>query len=551
MRSFASYTTSLISLSLLSLLAVFPTATTAATAEQWRSRSIYQIITDRFALPDPSTPNLLTVPNEDCNPADQTWCGGTWQSIIANLDYIQGMGFTAIWISPVSQNYDGPRTPYGDAYHGYWSQDVTALNPRMGSSDDLKALSNALHARGMYLMVDIVANNVVTLDYQNPDLSKFAFNQPDMFHPYCPIDFSNQTSIEQCWLGDTVVALMDVNTENQDVISGYQSWISQLVQEYQIDGLRIDAAKHVRKDFWPGFCGSAGVFCMGEVFGGDVGYNAEYQGYLDSVLDYPGYDYVVSAFALPGPGNISGLVDALHQGQELYKDMSVLGSFLENQDNPRWANISVDPQSLWNAMVWQFLAGGIPIVYYGQEQGLKGNADPYNREPLWPTGYANTTTYQLIGKLNTLRDFLATNSPDFLTANVTVLGATNNEVAIGRGPMVAVMTNRGSPPVNASMGVYGAGFGTGVPLLEVLSCQQFTTGSQGSLLIDYSAGGHASIFMRLSDLHGSGLCGQYTNVDPNINGLSSTNGARSFARGTLWSAAVLAAILAVTLVCVS
>ena len=54
-----------------------------------------------------------------------------------------------VWISPVSQNYEGPRTAYGDAYHGYWIADATQLNARFGTADDLKALSDALHSRGM------------------------------------------------------------------------------------------------------------------------------------------------------------------------------------------------------------------------------------------------------------------------------------------------------------------------------------------------------------------------------------------------------------------
>ena len=54
----------------------------------------------------------------------------------------------------------------------------------------------------------------------------------------------------------------------------------------------------------------------------------------------------------------------------------MLGNFLEDQDVPRWAGISVDPQSMWNAMVFSFMSDGIPIVYYGQEQGFHGNADP-------------------------------------------------------------------------------------------------------------------------------------------------------------------------------
>lgn len=54
-----------------------------------------------------------------------------------------------VWISPVSKNYDGERTPYGDAYHGYWISDASQLNDKFGTSDDLKALSDELHSRGM------------------------------------------------------------------------------------------------------------------------------------------------------------------------------------------------------------------------------------------------------------------------------------------------------------------------------------------------------------------------------------------------------------------
>lgn len=83
-------------------------------------------------------------------------------SITQNLDYIQDAGFTAIWISPVAENYDGPRVKYGDAYHGYWTKDISKLNPRFGTADDLKGLVSALHSRGMYIMVDVVVNNVMS-----------------------------------------------------------------------------------------------------------------------------------------------------------------------------------------------------------------------------------------------------------------------------------------------------------------------------------------------------------------------------------------------------
>lgn len=59
----------------------------------------------------------------------------------------------AVWISPVSQNYEGPRTPYGDAYHGYWIADATQLNARYGTADDLQALVQEVHRRGMYVLI--------------------------------------------------------------------------------------------------------------------------------------------------------------------------------------------------------------------------------------------------------------------------------------------------------------------------------------------------------------------------------------------------------------
>jgi alpha-amylase len=62
------------------------------------------------------------------------------------------------------------------------------------------------------------------------------------YHSYCPIDWNNLTSIQNCWLGDTSVTLPDVNTQDLTVASTYGSWIKNLVQEYGIDGLRIDGA---------------------------------------------------------------------------------------------------------------------------------------------------------------------------------------------------------------------------------------------------------------------------------------------------------------------
>ncbi|KAK7023885.1 Not1-domain-containing protein [Favolaschia claudopus] len=486
------------SLVFFSLLASF-SAVFAATAEQWRTRSIYQIITDRYALEPGAVVN-------ECVISQQTWCGGNWNAIRKRLDYIQDAGFTAIWISPVNQNYQGPRSAYGDPYHGYWIADISQLNEKFGTAEDLKALSDEVHRRGMYLMVDVVINNVMSTSL-TPDYSKYMFKDAKYYHPYCAVDFSNTTSEQQCWLGDKQVPLPDVNTENSEVKSKYSDWISDLVKTYSIDGLRIDAAKHVRKDFWPAFAKSAGVFCMGEVFDPVVANVADWQGpdALDSVLNYPLYNALLAAFALPGPQNMSALMDYIEQSKKTFKDTTVLGNFLENQDVARWHNLSVDPQSLYNAMTYTFLSDGVPVVYYGLEQGFSGNADPYNREPLWSSNYTNTTSYQLMTTLNKLRTFMI-NTTDWATQKPNVLASNKNGIAFQKGEVVSILTNIGSPAQNLTNIAFQSPWPQGTVTIDVIGCRQFVVASAGYVEVEYTKGG-VPVVLIPSTLQGSGLCG--------------------------------------------
>jgi alpha-amylase len=157
------------------------------------------------------------------------------------------------------------------------------LNPHFGSADDLHALSDAVHKRGMYLMFDVVVNhmaapssNFTFTDFFHP------FTDASSFHQRCFVaespDPSNQTAVEQCWLGDARAPLPDLNTEDPAVVGKLLDWVHNLVQDYDVDGLRIDTVKHIRKDFWPDFSKAAGVFTLGEVLINDTSYAAQYTG---------------------------------------------------------------------------------------------------------------------------------------------------------------------------------------------------------------------------------------------------------------------------------
>ena len=148
-------------------------AANAADTAAWKKRSVYQVLTDRFARSDTE--------NDACTDLSN-YCGGTYQGLTKHLDYIQGMGFDAIWISPVVDNLD-------KGYHGYWARNWEKLNDNFGSQDDLKNLVKAAHAKGIYVMVDVVANHCATI---GDDFSQiYPLNKAEHYHADCDINWSD------------------------------------------------------------------------------------------------------------------------------------------------------------------------------------------------------------------------------------------------------------------------------------------------------------------------------------------------------------------------
>ncbi|KAF8583476.1 glycoside hydrolase family 13 protein [Ramaria rubella] len=494
------YSKTCFSLSALLHLTVNVVPTSAALADQWRSRSIYQVVTDRFATSDLSSPPC------DSDASLQRYCNGTWTGIANKLDYIQSMGFDAVWISPIVQNIEN-ETAYGQAYHGYWSQDLNNLNPHFGDEDSLTALSQALHTRDMYLLLDVVINHVATSSLPTPFTAYTPFNQPAEFHRFCFItDYSNQTDVEQCSLGDTNVALADLNTEDPDVVNGMYSWIKETVQKYGADGVRIDTVKHIRKDFWPEFAQSAGVWTVGEVLDNRTSYVGDYTNYIDSVLDYPAYFALTSAFVNPS-GNISALADVVAQTQSYKGGAKSTAPFLENQDQPRFQSLTTDQSLVKNAMSFPFVTDGVPILYYGQEQGYNGSTDPHNREALWLSGYEtqNKPLVAHVTALNRARKAAIAASSSFLTTPMKILNANANSLSLSKPPLLALLTNVGASSTS-TWGVDNAGYSAGEELVEVLSCTVMKADGKGGVMARTETG-QPMIILPGTALAGSGLCG--------------------------------------------
>ncbi|OAA62798.1 alpha-amylase precursor [Niveomyces insectorum RCEF 264] len=498
----------------------------------WRKQSIYFLVTDRFARSDNST-------TAACDVSQRQYCGGSWQGITNQLNYIQGMGFTAVWITPVTGQFYEP-TEDGASYHGYWQQNIYELNHEFGTAEDLKKLSNSLHARGMYLMVDVVANHMgyngagTSVDY-----AVFTpFNSHDYFHSYCLItNYSNQTDVEDCWLGDTVVSLPDLNTDRTDVQSIWYNWVSSLVSNYSstpipppshfrriqapcqadsvaVDGLRIDTAKHVQKSFWPGYQQAAGVYCLGEVLHGDPAYTCAYQDVLDGVLNYPVYYPLLRAFRSPA-GSMRDIYMMVHAVATACADPTLLGTFVENHDNTRFASYTADYALAKNALAFLFFADGIPIVYAGQEQHYHGSGDPYNREAVWLAGYATTAElYTFIQQTNRIRRSLL-----LLVAAAGWVAAPNDAfyhdahtLAMRKGsldaagsPVLTVLTNAGASAGASTLTLNGTGYAPGTILVEAYTCTSLHVDTQGDLVVPMTAG-LPRVFVPMSWAGSSELC---------------------------------------------
>eukprot|EP01084_Bolivina_argentea_P183315 316349_1 len=379
--------------------------------QTWKSRSIYQVITDRFSKTDTSD-------TSECSDLN-TYCGGTFKGIMNNLDYIQGLGYDTIWISPPIENQP-------DGYHGYWQKNLYEINSNFGSETEYLDLVQAIKDRDMYLMIDIVVNHMgapagtwdpETKDYDYSDV--VPFNDKIYYHDscnenicdeYCSIKNFNFYSedgleeIEVCRLA----GLPDLDQSNVFVADTFCDWLKDyVINKWGADAIRIDTVPEVNIGEWYDLLGdtsclSDDVFNIGEYFWGDPRLLGAYQPVFDSVFGYPMYYTIRDVF---GYKQTMQKIDwRLSEYGQYFLDYGVLGLFTDNHDNNRWLCDFDDITNYKNALLFMHTFPGIPIGYYGTEQLFSGCGDPSNREALWTTGFdRNSPMYKYIAMLNKYR----------------------------------------------------------------------------------------------------------------------------------------------------
>lgn len=316
-----------------------------------RDAVIYQIFVDRFS---PGS-------GADWQPAGDLagFWGGTLQGIIDRLPYLETLGITCLWLSPV---FPSP------SHHGYDATDYLHVEPRLGSDADLEELFAVAHGRGIRVLLDLVANHVsnkhpaferAVTSPSAPERDWFTFrNWPDGYRSFFGVDSLPQLNLDHPAARDYV---LDAATH----------WLKK-----GVDGFRLDYANGPTHDFWSAFRGATRAaqpesFTMGEVVE-TADLQASYRGRLDGTLDFLLLQQLRAFFAfdLTSAAQFDAFLQC-HLTTFPASGEFVLPSFLDNHDMNRFLWVAGgDIRRLNLAALCQFTLPHPPIIYYGTEVGL-------------------------------------------------------------------------------------------------------------------------------------------------------------------------------------
>ena len=388
------------------------------------NESIYFIMVDRFENGDPTNDNAGFIAGDPTGGFDPTdigyWHGGDLKGVTKHLDYVKSMGFTSIWITPpVKQKYVQGSSA---AYHGYWGLDFTTVDPHLGTEAEFKEMVTRAHELGLKIIIDVVANHTADVIYYDGVKPKILSSEANSKKPDWLNNINNYHNVGISQGTDSdFFGLDDIATENPEVIEGWIKVWSDWINNFDIDGFRIDTFKHVNPEFWlkviPAIKevalkkGKTDFAIFGEVYDPSPYVTSTFvrTKQIDSLLDFP-FQERVSRFAKYGTNTIE--LAALFNADDLYTTPTTnaygLITFLGNHDMGRIGyqirnavldndlTGALDRAKLANALL--FLLRGSPTLYYGDEKGMAGvGGDKQARQDMFPTQIVSWQTQPRIG----------------------------------------------------------------------------------------------------------------------------------------------------------
>ncbi|KPF66875.1 hypothetical protein IP84_14995 [beta proteobacterium AAP99] len=449
----------------------------------WRDQVIYFLMTDRFADGDPRN-NDQGVGIYAPQRSDRV-NGGDLRGIIQHLDYIRGLGATAVWLTPPVRNqWFDPSLGFA-SYHGYWAQHFKQVDPHLGTLADYKRLSDQLHRRGMYLVQDIVVNhvgnyfdyvggwdpadparfyvpNLKSLPTSAPTQWPFTLNDPrraadrkaGIYH-WTPslVDVKNPEQERLFQMS----GLDDLNTENPVVRRALRDSYGYWIRTVGVDAFRVDTAFYVPPEYFTDFMfardrkapgmqevarrtGRKDFLVFGEGFGidkpGETVQAQRIESYvrgpaneprMNGMLNFPLYGALVDVFGRGRPTQELG--ERIQSMMKLHRDPHRMPSFIDNHDVDRWLAGSSEA-SMKQALLAIMTLPGIPVLYYGTEQGFTEQ-----RAAMFAAGYGSggrdrfdtrAPLYQLTRSMVQLRTgnrVFTRGSPTVLAGSATGQGA--------------------------------------------------------------------------------------------------------------------------------
>ncbi len=368
---------------------------------------MYLIMPDRFADGNAANDHLTWFPDKDDRSLARAYHGGDLRGIEQHLNYLQKLGVTTIWTTPL---YDNSGNKSGQTYHGYSATDMYAVDPHFGTIADYRALVEAAHARGLKVVLDTVPNHVGpghpwVKDEPTPDW----FHGTAQKHIKVDDDFASVTDphasaarrdiLLNGWFADV---LPDLNQDNPLVAKYLIQNAIWWIESAGIDGLRIDTFPYVPRKFWHEYDAELHAFYphiaeVGEVFNKDphvtsffaggranTGSDGTFDTMLDTPFDYPMYFALRGALTHHMP--MTAISDVLEE-DTLYPHPNRLVIFLGNHDTKRFlSEPGANAAALRVGLGLLATLRGMPQLYYGDEIGMTGGDDPENRKD-FPGGF--------------------------------------------------------------------------------------------------------------------------------------------------------------------
>lgn len=355
---------------------------------------VYNIFPDSFADGKESlTGGKKEIPGPGAS-VSKSRLGGTIRGILENLDYIRQLGFNCLYLNPIFR---------AGEYHKYDIVDYFHVDPCLGTDEDFRMLADAVHERGMHIIIDGVFNHCSWYFpqfedvVQNGEKSRYRDWFYELAFPVVRPETEEELPGYACFAYER--KMPKLNTSNPEVQEYFSRVGRYWIENFHVDGWRLDVANEVDKNFWRSFRRAVRSANPEAVLIGEVWENAEawLKGDMfDSVMNYDFRKHCRDFFALGRTGADRfawGMTDMLLR----YPQQVSLGqlNLLDSHDVARFFSLCSEDYGRWQcAFLYLAMAPGVPSVFYGDEKKISGiREEEYRRKMPWDEAHADSERF--------------------------------------------------------------------------------------------------------------------------------------------------------------